>query len=89
MRERFLVVIPRWYVLWSGSLAGERLWVVVRLLTLAPPRAPSRQANIGFSSRDSLQSQQEHLQAKYVGTGHADTSKLCVHFRQLLPPCHV
>jgi len=30
------------------------------------------------ATRDTLQSQLEHLQAKYVGTGHADTTKLYV-----------
>ena len=28
--------------------------------------------------RFSVHSQLEHLQAKYVGTGHADTTKLCL-----------
>ncbi|KAH3743965.1 splicing factor 3B subunit 5 [Pelomyxa schiedti] len=28
-----------------------------------------------MATRDSLQSQLEHLQTKYVGTGHADTTK--------------
>jgi Splicing factor 3B subunit 10 (SF3b10) len=28
-----------------------------------------------MSGRESLQSQLEHLQMKYVGTGHADTTK--------------
>ena len=27
--------------------------------------------------RHAVHSQLEHLQAKYVGTGHADTTKLC------------
>ncbi len=31
-----------------------------------------------MSARDFLNSQVEHLQMKYVGTGHADTSKLYV-----------
>lgn len=32
------------------------------------------------ATKDSLHSQMEHLQMKYVGTGHADTSKLYVYF---------
>ena len=35
--------------------------------------------------RYAIHSQLEHLQAKYVGTGHADTTKLCRRARPLSP----
>ena len=43
-------------------------------------------ANVGFSysiqasDRFNINSQLEHLQAKYVGTGHADLNRLLVFF---------
>ena len=40
-------------------------------------RAQLRAAAMTSQERFSVHSQLEHLQAKYVGTGHADTTKLC------------
>ncbi|XP_011091296.1 uncharacterized protein LOC105171771 [Sesamum indicum] len=34
------------------------------------------------SDRFNINSQLEHLQAKYVGTGHADLTRLCIPLRQ-------
>ena len=39
--------------------------------------ALSARAAMTSQERFSVHSQLEHLQAKYVGTGHADTTKLC------------
>ena len=48
--------------------------------SLAVDRAPRRCQHapaMTSQERFSVHSQLEHLQAKYVGTGHADTTKLC------------
>ena len=34
--------------------------------------------HVQAADRFNINRQWEHLQAKYVGTGHADTTKLCV-----------
>lgn len=39
------------------------------------PSAPSVPAHMAMKEKFNIQTQLEHLQMKYVGTGHADTTK--------------
>jgi hypothetical protein len=55
---------------WTSEHGRRQVLIVFVLLRLRP------HANRASLARFNINRQWEHLQAKYVGTGHADTTKL-------------